>query len=322
MTDSGKNCALKPVDAAAKMPCMRMPVGVGGPESPSLKTDFSRFVSMVSTPARHERGLRSGVGPGHVGALRGGGGEVVGAAAGAGDLACVSGVYLVGVDLLVRRDVMGLGVAGGGASAGGAASDHSVDGDGAGTGDGSIGPNTEDKRLRRGVDGEDGVSALERDGVALLIGREEGAVDEDAAVDEVEAPVARALEDACHFRSGRGFLVGGRKDLRDHLAEGAEQPVAGAGRGRASGADAAAHGALFSVFGRRDLLRREAGLRAGGVGWGAWLGVGFLDGGGVVGLLLLLEVGFGGEFLCGGLLAGGEELLEVSEVSRMLQLST
>src|ERR1700733_2775912 len=49
MTDSGKNCTLKPVEAA-KMPCMRMPGGVGGPLSPSLNRDFSKSVCIVCTP--------------------------------------------------------------------------------------------------------------------------------------------------------------------------------------------------------------------------------------------------------------------------------
>src|ERR1700722_3706203 len=51
MTDSGKNWTLKPVEAA-KMPCMRMPGGVGGPLSPSLKRDLSTSVCIVWIPTR------------------------------------------------------------------------------------------------------------------------------------------------------------------------------------------------------------------------------------------------------------------------------
>ena len=48
MTDSGKNWTLKPVEAA-KMPCMRMPGGVGGPLSPP-NMDLRRSVCMVWMP--------------------------------------------------------------------------------------------------------------------------------------------------------------------------------------------------------------------------------------------------------------------------------
>src|ERR1700761_6342744 len=46
--DSGKNCTLKPVDAA-KMPCMRIPGGVGGPFSPP-NIVFNMSVCIVWMP--------------------------------------------------------------------------------------------------------------------------------------------------------------------------------------------------------------------------------------------------------------------------------
>jgi hypothetical protein len=71
---------------------------------------------------------------------------------------------------LIGCDVVGLSVAGGGGAAGGTASYNSIDGDWAGTDDGSIGVEGENEGLRFGVDDDDGSIALEIDGVALLIG--------------------------------------------------------------------------------------------------------------------------------------------------------
>ena len=75
--------------------------------------------------------------------------------------------------------------------------------DGAGRSyDGSVGPNREDERLGTGVDDEFRVRTGESDAVAFLVGREAAAVDEDAAVDEVETPVACTLVDARHVGAG------------------------------------------------------------------------------------------------------------------------
>src|SRR5277367_4609196 len=95
------------------------------------------------------------------------------------------------------------------------------------------------------MDDEGGAIVAGLDGVGLLIGGEEGAVYEDAAVDEVEAPIASALVHAGHVEAGLGRFVGAGKDLRDHFAEGPEELIAGAGRGEAASADAAGNGFLF-----------------------------------------------------------------------------
>jgi hypothetical protein len=72
---------------------------------------------------------------------------------------------------------------------------------------------------------------LKVEGVAMLIGSEEGAVHQDAAVDEIEPPATGAFEDARDLRSGSGFLGSGGKNLGDHLAKCAQQQVTGTSRG-------------------------------------------------------------------------------------------
>ncbi len=153
----------------------------------------------------------------------------------------------------------------------------------------------------------------------MLIGSEEGAVHQDSAVNEVEAPVTGALEDARDLRAGSGFLGGGGQNLGDHLAKGAQERVAGAGGRQARPEETQRRIARSSAFlGGVGCARRLRGLRP------AWavcglstvglrligLGVGLRDVG-VVDFLLLLFEGLGrGKLLRSGLLAGGEELLQ------------
>ena len=164
---------------------------------------------------------------GDVGAVGVGGGGVVLAVALVGELGLAVHAGLALIDGFVGGGLGGFGVAGGGATRGVAGGDYAVDGDGAGrSGDGRfIGAQGEDEGLRSGGDGDDGAAAFEVEGVGLLIGRQEGAVDEDAAVDEVEAPVAGADEDSGHGGAGCGAVFDQAwSDLRcdrvDHLAEG------------------------------------------------------------------------------------------------------
>ena len=77
-------------------------------------------------------------------------------------------------------------MAGCGSTAAGTGGNDSVDGDRAGGRRScSSARSVRTRGFGRGVDGEDGAVVLEVEGVALLIGREEGAVHEDAAVNEV-----------------------------------------------------------------------------------------------------------------------------------------
>ena len=119
---------------------------------------------------RGEGCLGGSVGAGGVGALGGGALERVGAP-------IVSEVRVSGVrasvqlgERLIGCGIVGLGVTGGGGASGGTASYNSIDGDGTGTDDGSIGAEGENEGLRFGVDDDDGSIALEVDGVVLLIG--------------------------------------------------------------------------------------------------------------------------------------------------------
>src|ERR1700679_2378539 len=113
-------------------------------------------------------------GCGCAGDIRGGGvggGGVVLAVALVGELGLVVAAGLALTDGFVGGGLGGFGVAGGGAARGVAGGDYAVDGDGAGrSGDGVIGVEGEDERLRLGVDGDDGVAGFEVEGVGLLIG--------------------------------------------------------------------------------------------------------------------------------------------------------
>ncbi len=168
----------------------------------------------------------------------------------------------------------------------------------------------ENQRPRSGGNGESGVAIFQVERVTLLVGREVGAVDKDALVNEVETPIPGALEDARHVGAGLlRFFVGARKDLGDHLGECAQQPVAGAGGDEPARGDAAAHGALFSIFWGRNLrwihTRLIGGSRLRTRSGRLRVGLGYV---GVIDLLLLfLECFFLGEFLRGGLCAGGEQ---------------
>ena len=128
--------------------------------------------------------------------------------------------------------------------------------------------------------------------VGFLIGREGSAVHQDAAVDKVEPPASRALKDAGHDGSGTGAAFAGaaapaEPRVESIFAERAEQLLPVQLDGQAARADAAAEGALLSVFRRSDLgcaaglvRRRRRRLH---------LLFGLLDVGVVDVLLLLLE---------------------------------
>ncbi len=78
-----------------------------------------------------------------------------------------------------------------------------------GSGDRSVGAESEHQRPWPDIDGEDGPRAREVKSVGLLIGRQKGAVDQNAAVDEVQPPPPCAFIDAGDRRSRLGFLLAG-----------------------------------------------------------------------------------------------------------------
>ncbi len=98
------------------------------------------------------------------------------------------------------------------------------------TGDGSVGAEREHEGSRPSVDGEDWTGASEAQGRRPPDWETEaGAVHENSAVDEVEAPAAGAGENAGHGGSCLCRLLAGRgKNRGEHLAEGSEERVASA----------------------------------------------------------------------------------------------
>ena len=124
--------------------------------------------------------------------------SVVGSAAGVRELVAGVRAGLVLIDPLCARGRLCLRVAWRRSTAGHPSSHDTVDRDRTGTGDGAVGMQREHERLRCGLDDQRGVAVGEVKLVALLIGRQERAVDQHTAVDEVESPVACADEDASH----------------------------------------------------------------------------------------------------------------------------
>ena len=131
------------------------------------------------------------------------------------------------------------------------------------------------ERLGGSVDREDRASTLEVDGVRLLIGRKERAVDEHTAVDEVQPPVPSADEDSGHDGSACGSVFDqARSDLRrdrvNHLPECPQKPTPHARRRKPSRTDAAAHLALLGVL-RRSWHACSHALRSPAAGRAAHL---------------------------------------------------
>src|SRR6202008_1175622 len=152
-------------------------------------------------------------------------------------LAAVHG--LAGGDLLARGIVQARVIAG---------CDNAVEGHGAGRSrDGTVGVDIEDEWAGLAVDGNDRSGAAEGERVDFLVGREEGAVDENAAVDEVEPPVTRTDIHAGHYRPCRWLarIWYRGQHGREHLAEAAQQRIAGAAGRQPARGDAAAHGQLL-----------------------------------------------------------------------------
>src|SRR5580704_18487342 len=61
----------------------------------------------------------------------------------------------------------------------------------------------EDQGPRGGIDDNRGAVVLEVEGIAMLIGSEDGTVHQDTAVNEIEAPATCALKHSCDLRTGR-----------------------------------------------------------------------------------------------------------------------